>query len=129
VWIKNAGADSLSQPWLEIIGGFLQIGLKPKGQGNLSGTDGGGEIYSFDNQKVVAAAIPWVHPDPTPLRTSNLRAPGDLARSFASESFTDEIASDLAVDPVQLRGATFNHISSASPFRRFLRGGTKSIVV
>lgn len=80
-----------------------QIGLKPKGQGNMNGTDGGGEIYTFDNQKVVAAAIPWLHPDPTPLRTSNLRAPGDLARSFASESFMDEIASGLAVDPVQFR--------------------------
>jgi nicotinate dehydrogenase subunit B len=80
-----------------------QVGLKPKGQGIPNGTDGGGEIYSFDNQKVVAAAIPWLHPDPTPLRTSNLRAPGDLARTFASESFMDEIASSLAVDPVQFR--------------------------
>jgi nicotinate dehydrogenase subunit B len=41
--------------------------------------------------------------DPTPLRTSNLRAPGDLARSFASESFVDEIAAELGVDPVQFR--------------------------
>ncbi len=80
-----------------------QIGMKPKAQGNTNGTDGGGEIYSFDNQKVVAAAIPWIHPDPTPLRTSNLRAPGDLARSFASESFMDEIASAVSVDAVQFR--------------------------
>ena len=72
-------------------------------KGIMNGTDGGGEIYAFENQKVVAAAIPWIHPDPTPLRTSNLRAPGDLARSFASESFMDEIASAVAVDPVQFR--------------------------
>src|SRR5260221_479505 len=38
-----------------------------------------------------------------PLRTSNLRAPGDLARVFASESTIDEIAADLHVDPVQFR--------------------------
>ena len=39
-----------------------QIGMKPKAQGNPNGTDGGGEIYSIDNQRVVAAAIPWLHP-------------------------------------------------------------------
>jgi CO/xanthine dehydrogenase Mo-binding subunit len=38
-----------------------------------------------------------------PLRTSNLRAPGDLARSFASESAVDEIASSFGVDPVAFR--------------------------
>lgn len=80
-----------------------QIGIKTNGQGNMNGTDGGGEIYAFENQKVVAAAIPWIHPDPTPLRTSNLRAPGDLARSFASESFIDEIAAGVGFDPVQFR--------------------------
>lgn len=80
-----------------------QIGMKPKAQGNPNGTDGGGEIYAVDNQRVVASAIPWVHEDPTPLRTSNLRAPGDLARVFASESFVDEIASGLGVDPVKFR--------------------------
>lgn len=80
-----------------------QIGMKPKAQGNPNGTDGGGEIYSIDNQRVVAAAIPWLHPDPTPLRTSNLRAPGDLARSFASESFFDEVAAGVGADPVKFR--------------------------
>jgi nicotinate dehydrogenase subunit B len=80
-----------------------QIGMKPKAQGNPNGTDGGGEIYAFDNQRVVAAAIPWIHEDPTPLRTSNLRAPGDLARAFASESFIDEIASGVSADPVKFR--------------------------
>ena len=71
--------------------------------GFLNGTGGGGQIYAIENQKVVAADIPWVQSDPTPLRTSNLRAPGDLARTFASECFLDEIASDLGVDPVQFR--------------------------
>ncbi len=96
-----------SFPWTAAAGMPLlasrQIGLKPKAQGNSNGTQSGGEIYAFDNQKIVAALIPWVHPDETPLRTSNLRAPGDLARCFASESFMDEIASDLGVDPVQFR--------------------------
>ena len=80
-----------------------QIGHKPQGQGFLNGTGGGGDIYEFENQRIVAAAIPWVHQDPTPLRTSNLRAPGELARTFATESFMDEIASSVGADPVQFR--------------------------
>jgi nicotinate dehydrogenase subunit B len=96
-----------SFPWTESQGNPLlaskQTGLKAAGQGNSNGTGGGGDIYAFENQKVVAAGIPWLHPDPTPLRTSNLRAPGELARCFASESFMDEIASELGVDPVQFR--------------------------
>ena len=80
-----------------------QLGIKPTGPGAPNGTGGGGDIYTFDHQKVVAALIPWVQPDPTPLRTSNLRAPGELARTFATESFIDEMAADLAVDPVQFR--------------------------
>ncbi len=96
-----------SFPWTEAQGNTLlasrQVGLKSTNQGNPNGAAGGGEIYEFENQKVMAAAIPWIQQDPTPLRTSNLRAPGDLARSFASESFLDEIAADLGVDPVEFR--------------------------
>lgn len=80
-----------------------QIGLKPSGPGFLNGAGGGGQIYTFENQKVVASDIPWVQQGQWPLRTSNLRAPGDLARVFASESTIDEIAADLHVDPVQFR--------------------------
>jgi nicotinate dehydrogenase subunit B len=96
-----------SFPWTESFGNPLlasqQIGLKATAAGFLNGTGGGGQIYTFDNQRIVAADIPWVQQDPTPLRTSNLRAPGDLARSFASECFLDEIASNLRADPVQFR--------------------------
>ncbi len=80
-----------------------QIGMKPTGDGNPNGTAGCGEMYQFENQKCAASLIPWMQADETPLRTGYLRAPGDLARSFASESFVDEIAADLRVDPVQLR--------------------------
>jgi CO/xanthine dehydrogenase Mo-binding subunit len=95
-----------SLPWTTtgmVLLASRQIGMKPKAQGNPNGTDGGGEIYTVENQRVVAAAIPWLHEDPTPLRTSNLRAPGDLARSFASESFIDEVAAATGADPVQFR--------------------------
>jgi CO/xanthine dehydrogenase Mo-binding subunit len=60
-------------------------------------------MYAFENQKCAAPLIPWVQADETPLRTGYLRAPGDIARCFASESFIDEIAADLRVDPVQFR--------------------------
>jgi nicotinate dehydrogenase subunit B len=96
-----------SFPWTEANGIPLvtsrQVGLKGQGQGQPNGTGGGGETYQFDNQRIVAAAIPWVQPDPTPLRTSPLRAPGDLARMFASESFMDELAASQNADPVQFR--------------------------
>ena len=94
-------------PWTEAAGNPLlasrQVGMKTVSPGNTNGMDGGGEIYEVANQKSVAALVPWIKDDPTPLRTSNLRAPGDLARSFASESFIDEIAADLGVDPVEFR--------------------------
>jgi CO/xanthine dehydrogenase Mo-binding subunit len=80
-----------------------QIGMKPTADGNPNGTQGGGEIYTFENQKCAAPLIPWVQADETPLRTGYLRAPGDIARCFASESFIDEIAADQRVDPVQFR--------------------------
>jgi nicotinate dehydrogenase subunit B len=96
-----------SFPWTESEANPLlasaQVGMKPTGPGFLNGAGGGGQIYTFENQKVLAASIPWVQQGQWPLRTSNLRAPGDLARVFASESTMDEIASDLQVDPVQFR--------------------------
>jgi nicotinate dehydrogenase subunit B len=94
-------------PWTEsAINPLLagrQIGMKSVNPGQGNGNAGGGEAYEFENQRVVAALIPWSQDPPTPLRTSNLRAPGDLARTFASESLLDEIAADLHVDPVQFR--------------------------
>jgi CO/xanthine dehydrogenase Mo-binding subunit len=96
-----------SFPWSESENNPLlasaQLGMKPTGPGFLNGAGGGGQIYTFENQKVLAANIPWVQQGQWPLRTSNLRAPGDLARVFASESTIDEIAADQHVDPVQFR--------------------------
>ncbi len=96
-----------SFPWTENNNPLLasrQIGIKPTSvPGNGNGTSGGGQIYTFENQKVVASTIPWIWPDPMPLRTSNLRAPGDVARTFASETAIDEIASSIGADPVEFR--------------------------
>ena len=44
----------------------------------------------------------------TPLRISNLRAPGKIANVFAVESFTDELAAATGADPIafRMRGIT-----------------------
>ncbi|HEY6199662.1 MAG TPA: molybdopterin cofactor-binding domain-containing protein [Candidatus Binatia bacterium] len=80
-----------------------QIGLAAKVPGQGNGNQGGGEIYAFDNTKVLAEEIPWMKPEANPLRTSNLRAPGQLSRCFASETLLSEIAADFGVDPIELR--------------------------
>ena len=54
--------------------------------------------YAAANVKVVAHLI-----KETPLRPSNLRAPGKIGNVFAVESFTDEIAASAGVDPVAYR--------------------------
>ncbi len=81
----------------------LQVGIRPTNPGGNNGTQSGGEIYAVPNQKIVAELVNWHFPEPIPLRTSNLRAPGDIARCFAGESLMDEIAADLKVDPVEFR--------------------------
>jgi CO/xanthine dehydrogenase Mo-binding subunit len=81
----------------------LQIGLTPNNPGGPNGTQSSGEIYAITNQTILCHHINWHFPEPIPLRTSNLRAPGDIARCFASECFLDEIAADLKVDPADFR--------------------------
>jgi CO/xanthine dehydrogenase Mo-binding subunit len=81
----------------------LQIGLTPNNPGGPNGTQSSGEIYPIAHQTILCHHINWHFPEPIPLRTSNLRAPGDIARCFASECFLDEIAADLKIDPVDFR--------------------------
>lgn len=86
----------------------IQIGLKYSGQGFPGngydyGVTGGGDLYAFENQRVQCPVIPWAQNVESQLRTCNLRAPGAVGRAFASESFIDEVASQVRVDPVQFR--------------------------
>jgi nicotinate dehydrogenase subunit B len=85
-----------------------QIGMPQTGQGNTGhgftyGKAGGGDLYVFSNQRIVSPVVPWIQNDLTPLRTCNLRAPGTVARTFASECFIDELASIAKIDPVEYR--------------------------
>jgi nicotinate dehydrogenase subunit B len=95
-----------SFPWTENAGPLLasrEIGLKSAGTVIPNGIGAGGQEYAIEHQRIVAALIPWVWPEPIPLRTCNLRAPGEPARCFASECFLDEIAAALKTDPVAFR--------------------------
>jgi len=73
------------------------------GQGAGQISQNGDPPYATPNVRVT---VHWTKD--TPLRISNLRAPGKIANSFAVESFTDELASAAGIDPVEfrLRGLT-----------------------
>ena len=73
------------------------------GQGAGLMSQNGDPPYAASNVRVV---VHWLKD--TPLRISNLRAPGKIANVFAVESFTDELAAAAGADPVEfrLRGLT-----------------------
>ncbi len=108
---KVIGYDCLARtfPWTEAQGtpqlAERQIGQKNTAPlpGNPVGSGAVAPMYDFENQKVLGSYIPWPQDDPTPLRTNPLRSPGEPGGIFASESFMDELASELGVDPVQFR--------------------------
>jgi len=93
-WTESQGTPQLAE---------RQIGIEPTNAGNPNGAGGGGEIYNFENMKIESKTIPWMFADPMPLRTASLRSPGEPPRVFATESFVDEIAAEVRVDPVQFR--------------------------
>jgi len=68
------------------------------GQGAGQISQNGDPPYAAPNVRVT---VHWTKE--TPLRISNLRAPGKIANSFAVESFTDELASAAGIDPVAFR--------------------------
>jgi CO/xanthine dehydrogenase Mo-binding subunit len=61
--------------------------------------------YTFPNMH---ALVTWIAD--APLRTSAIRAPGKIANTFAVESFTDEIAALMGVDPLEFR---LKHLTNA----------------
>jgi len=69
-----------------------------QGQGTNSMTQNTDPPYAVPNIHVVTH---WLKE--TPLRLSNLRAPGKIGNVFAVESFTDELAAAAGADPLQFR--------------------------
>jgi nicotinate dehydrogenase subunit B len=68
------------------------------GQGSGAISQNGDPPYAAENVRVVAH---WLKQ--TPLRPSNLRAPGKIANVFAVESVVDEMAAAMGVDAVEYR--------------------------
>ena len=87
-----------SKPFDTLAGQALGIDLK-------SG-DGFGipaESYAFENKRAGWETIPPLLDRSSPLRTSHLRDPVGPQIHFASESFIDEVAAALNVDPIEFR--------------------------
>lgn len=59
--------------------------------------------YVFPNIHAVAHVLHPFHDLASAMRTTHLRDPGGPATTFAMESFIDEIAATIAVDPVEFR--------------------------
>jgi nicotinate dehydrogenase subunit B len=100
-----------TQMWLpaSISGTRPFLGIDAAGITQAHG-QGGGQIaqngdppYEAPHVKVV---VHWTKE--TPLRISNLRAPGKIANVFAVESFTDELAAAAGVDAVDFRRRGLN---------------------
>jgi nicotinate dehydrogenase subunit B len=74
--------------------------------GELKSGDGFGipaESYAFDNKRAGWETVPPLLERSSPLRTSHLRDPVGPQIHFASESFIDEVAAALNVDPIEFR--------------------------
>jgi nicotinate dehydrogenase subunit B len=67
-----------------------------------------GDSYQFPNKRLAWETIPPLLDRGSPLRTSHMRDPAVV--HFGSESFIDEVAAALQVDPVELR---LRHITNA----------------
>ena len=75
--------------------------------------ENGDPAYPVDHVRVLAH---WMRD--TPLNPSNLRAPGKPANVFAVESFADEIASALRVDPLEFRSSRLKDPRALEVLRR-----------
>lgn len=93
-WTESQGTPQLAE---------RQIGITPDNDGNPNGAGGAGDIYGFENMQIQSKTIPWMFPEPMPLRTASLRSPGEPPRVFATESFIDELAAEVRMDAVQFR--------------------------
>ena len=93
------------QPYDTLAGHFRGIELK-------SGDNFGipAESYEFANKKTYWETIPPLLDRASPLRSSHLRDPVGPQIQFASESFMDEVAHTLGVDPVEFR---LRHVKDA----------------
>src|SRR6202030_2748544 len=87
-----------SKPFDTLAGQTLGVALK---SGDGFGVPA--ESYKFDNKRTAWETIPPLLDRSSPLRSSHLRDPVGPQIHFASESFIDEVAAALNLDPVEFR--------------------------
>ena len=87
-----------SKPFDTLAGQARGIDLK---SGDGFGTPA--ESYAFENKRAGWETIPPLLDRSSPLRTSHLRDPVGPQIHFASESFIDEVAAALNIDPIEFR--------------------------
>ena len=95
MWLPKATANLPNPPLLgPEAAGIAQV------QGISTGlvSQNAGPPYAVPNVEV---SVHWLKD--SPLRPSNIRAPGKIANSFAVEGFTDELAAAARRDPVAFR--------------------------
>ncbi len=93
-----------SKPSATLAGQFMGVALKPEDNFRVPE-----ESYAFDNKRMSWETIAPPLDRASPLRTSHLRDPVGPQIHFASESFMDEVAAALNVDPIELR---LRHVKS-----------------
>ena len=89
----NGGA-----PWDTLAGQLRDVALK---SGDGFGVPA--ESYEFANKRLAWETIPPLLDRASPLRSAHLRDPVGPQIHFASESFMDEVAAALDLDPVEFR--------------------------
>jgi nicotinate dehydrogenase subunit B len=97
---ESKASGSTGPQWTGSLLGPTSASL-PSGQQHSGGspvTQNLDPPYSVPNLLVTSRAL-----NDTPIRLSNLRAPGKMGTIFAVESFTDELASAAAIDAVAFR--------------------------
>src|SRR5215469_9024202 len=95
-----------TQMWLPaaLPGNRPFLGLDAAGMTQPHGQNAGQISQNGDPSYEVLNPLVTVHwLKQTPLRISNLRAPGKIANVFAVESFTDELAAAAGMDPIAFR--------------------------
>lgn len=95
MWLPRATANLAWIPLLSPVAAGLP---QPKGQATGLVTQNGDPPYGA---KAMRVHVHWI--EGSPLRPSNIRAPGKVGNCFAVESFVDELAARANVDPLQFR--------------------------
>lgn len=95
---SGSGIPASSTVGGDMLAGQL-IGKVPVGSNEAASVS---DSYGFPNKRYASYVLPWPQSQ-SPLRTAHMRAPEQLSTTFGSESFIDEIAATLGVDPVAFR--------------------------